>query len=118
MSIPQEKQEELKVSLQNFISENFETISSLIPAEILNITSKDPLTFIVTEQLVKFCYSMPLLKLSNRDKLNPHGKQVVDQVQEQEGFDGLGNLIKLWRQNFLLTVDRFAIDIQQHIADL
>jgi hypothetical protein len=73
----------------------------MIPPETLNVTSTDPLSFEVTDKLVNFCYSMPLLKLTNRDKLNPHGKQVVDQVQLQDEVDGLGNFIKLWRLNFL-----------------
>ena len=44
---------------------------------------------------------MPLLKLSNRDKQNPHGKFVVEMVSQNDPQEGLANFIKLWRLNFL-----------------
>jgi len=43
---------------------------------------------------------MPQLKLSNRDRLNPHGKTIVD-IVSQTGLEGLGEFIKLWRSNFI-----------------
>lgn len=73
-------------------------ISLHIPSNILVFTSdKD---FEVTDPLINFCNSMPQLKLTNRDRLNPHGKQVVD-IVSQEGLEGLGEFIKIWRINFI-----------------
>jgi hypothetical protein len=47
-------------------------IASHIPSDVLALSSA--LDFEVTESLIAFCYSMPQLKLTNRDRLNPHGK--------------------------------------------
>ena len=46
---------------------------------------------------------MPQLKLSNRDRLNPHGKQIVD-LLGHGGLESLGDFIKLWRTNFITTM--------------
>lgn len=57
----------------------------------------------MTDSLINFCYHMPQLKLSNRDRLNPHGKTIVDLLLSDETptYDSLGEFIKLWRVNFI-----------------
>jgi len=52
----------------------------------------------VSEQLIDHCKELQPFKLTNQQKLNPHGKEVMEKVAAE---DGLADFIKLWRKNFL-----------------
>jgi cation-transporting P-type ATPase D len=43
---------------------------------------------------------MPQQKVSNKERQNPHGKLVVEKVMA-EGAARIGEFIKLWRTNFM-----------------
>ena len=45
---------------------------------------------------------MPEIKLTNKDRQNPHGKQVVDIIQSE---DRMSDFVKLWRTNFLQSME-------------
>ena len=48
--------------------------------------------------MLDFFHKMPSVKLSNKDKMNPHGKMIVDIIEKE---DKIAEFIKLWRTNFL-----------------
>jgi len=50
---------------------------------------------------VEYCYKIKPFKLTNKDKQNPHGKILVEQL----GEDRLPDFIKLWRNHFLKTMN-------------
>lgn len=50
-----------------------------------------------TRAVLKWCSKLKPKKLSNKEKQNVAGKQVVDKI----GIDGLPDFIKRWRQLFL-----------------
>ena len=52
--------------------------------------------------MLNFCYSMRQQKLSNKDKLNPHGKNIIEIFQKN---NELNEFIKLWRTHFLESND-------------
>ena len=65
-----------------------------IVEEIRNCSSEESLSDVVIE----YCSNMAQWKLTNQQKLNPHGKHVVECI-EKEGK--LAEFIKQWRSNFL-----------------
>ena len=55
-----------------------------------------------SQDLLNYCSSLQQVKLTNRDKLNPHGEKVVNLFAQQSKLD---EFIKMWRQHFLANND-------------
>ena len=65
-----------------------------IVEEILSCNSEGDLS----DPVIEYCSNMAQWKLTNQQKLNPHGKHVVECI-EREGK--LAEFVKQWRSNFL-----------------
>lgn len=71
--MPEERKEKLVQQMLTFFTENKEKLSQFFTeAQKEEIEKKS-----LSDDLVKYCLNMPQLKLSNKDKQNPHGKIVV-----------------------------------------
>lgn len=55
-----------------------------------------------SQELLNYCSSLQQVKLTNRDKLNPHGEKVVSLFADEGKLD---EFIKMWRQHFLANND-------------
>jgi hypothetical protein len=69
LTIPGEKYEELKSFLANLIFENQTALANHLKSDHLPplpIAAKEDIA--VTDALIQFCYKMPEIKLSNKDK--------------------------------------------------
>ena len=97
-TIPSEKLSEIKQSVVTLITDNWHAISQLIPPDLI----PDPHNIEMTEPLISFCVKMPELKLTNQDRKNPHGIQIVEIMKKE---DRLSDFIKLWRTNFLQSME-------------
>ena len=45
--------------------------------------------------------------MTNREKLNPHGKEVIEAIEKEED---LAEFIKMWRRNFIENDIKFLPD--------
>jgi hypothetical protein len=52
----------------------------------------------VSEELLHIFAKAEQVKLTNQQKLSPHGRQIVQLIEKQ---DKLSDFIKMWRTNFL-----------------
>ena len=103
LTIPAEKYEEIKSFLATVVFENQAALAMHAKLEHLPplpIASKEDIE--VTDALIQFCYKMPEIKLSNKDKQSPHGKIVVEQISKE---GKISEFIKLWRTNFLTAME-------------
>ena len=64
-----------------------------------------------TFALLKYCMqpSFRQMRLSNCQKINPHGEKVIDEIKKlcnpvEEDYEELENFIRLWRKDFLETM--------------
>jgi len=52
----------------------------------------------IDNEVLRFCENIHTLRVSNQDRLNPHGKEVIEKVMAE---DGVGDFIKMWRKHFI-----------------
>ena len=72
--IPEDKKESLEKIIIDCLRENEDLMSDITPAEVMINAKKG--TF--TQAMLNFSSTIRPQKLSNRDKLNPHGQKVVE----------------------------------------
>lgn len=51
-----------------------------------------------SKDILNYCHSISQTKLTNRDKLNPHGEKIVEIYTKANDIE---NFIRMWRQHFL-----------------
>ena len=95
--IPLESQNHLKKVLLSQVKENLQMLTEKMPNEIIEIVNQSDEA---NDQLIEFLKTMQPNKLSNKEKLNPHGKEVVEKVIAEGKCE---EFIKIFRRHFLDT---------------
>lgn len=83
----------------NLLVENWDI---LVPEVLPEHLSKDVMQLQFTEQVFQAVCNIQDVRLTNKDKQNPHGKQIID-IFEKE--NRLSEFIKMWRVHFLENND-------------
>jgi hypothetical protein len=83
-------------------------VADHLPKEIIDkVQAIDSGNDVDTEFINLLATGLVPVKMTNKEKLSPHGKEVIDQILE-EGT--IGDFIKGWRKNFLENEIKFLPD--------
>jgi spore maturation protein CgeB len=92
-NIPLENQEKIKKTILTDMEANRKELTGIIPPEVLDAVDSGNLS----QDAIRFLVTLKPIKMTNKDKLNPHGKQVMDKVIAAGESH---NFIRKFRQHF------------------